>query len=62
MASGWDVSSCDGHNAAEVAEAISYSNLSQFYKVFYRSCGMSPAEYRRYYPPASREALPAATR
>lgn len=47
-------------SVAEVAEAISYSNLSQFYKVFYRSCGMSPAEYRSYYTPASREALPAA--
>jgi len=45
-------------SVAEVAGAISYSNLSQFYKVFYRSCGMSPAEYRRYYTPASREALP----
>lgn len=36
-------------SVAEVAEAVSYSNLHQFYKVFYRSCSMSPAEYRRYY-------------
>lgn len=40
---------------AEVAEAVSYTNLSQFYKVFDRNCSMSPAEYRRYYTPASGE-------
>ena len=38
---------------AEVAEAVSYTNLSQFYKVFERSCAMSPGEYRRYYSPAA---------
>jgi AraC-like DNA-binding protein len=37
---------------AEVAQAVSYSNLSQFYKVFYRSASISPADYRRYYTPA----------
>ena len=36
-------------SVAEVAQAVSYTNLNQFYKVFYRSCAMSPAEYRRYY-------------
>jgi AraC-like DNA-binding protein len=36
-------------SVAEVADSVSYSNLHQFYKVFYRSCSMSPAEYRRYY-------------
>ncbi len=45
-------------SVAEVAHAVSYTNLSQFYKVFERSCSMSPAEYRRYYTPArSEEAL-----
>ena len=39
----------------EVAHAVSYTNLSQFYKVFDRSCSMSPATYRRYYTPASEE-------
>ena len=38
-------------SVAEVASAVSYTNLHQFYKVFYRSCSMSPAEYRRYYTP-----------
>jgi YesN/AraC family two-component response regulator len=38
---------------AEVADAVSYSNLNQFYKVFHRACAMSPGEYRRYYTPAS---------
>ena len=41
---------------SEVAQAISYTNLNQFYKVFNRSCSMSPAEYRRYYTPAGGEA------
>ena len=39
-------------SVAEVARAVSYTNLHQFYRVFYRSCAMSPAEYRRYYTPA----------
>jgi len=39
-------------SVAEVASAVSYTNMHQFYKVFYRSCAMSPAEYRRYYTPA----------
>ena len=49
-------------SVAEVADAISYTNLSQFYKVFYRSCAMSPAEYRRYYTPAGGEAVRALSR
>ncbi len=36
-------------SVAEIARAVSYTNLNQFYRVFYRSCAMSPAEYRRYY-------------
>ncbi len=40
---------------AEVARAVSYTNLNQFYRVFYRSCAMSPAEYRRQYTPAGRD-------
>jgi AraC-like DNA-binding protein len=43
-------------SVAEIARAVSYTNLSQFYKVFYRSCAMSPAEYRRYYTPTGSEA------
>ena len=40
-------------SVAEIARAVSYTNLHQFYKVFYRSCAMSPGEYRRYYTPAA---------
>jgi AraC-like DNA-binding protein len=43
---------------ADIARAVSYTNLHQFYKVFYRSCAMSPGEYRRYYTPAGGEAIP----
>lgn len=43
-------------SVAEIARAVSYTNLHQFYKVFYRSCAMSPGEYRRYYTPAGGEA------
>jgi hypothetical protein len=32
--------------------ADSYTNLHQFYRVFYRSCAMSPGESRRNYTPA----------
>jgi AraC-like DNA-binding protein len=39
-------------SVAEIARRVSYTNLNQFYKVFYRSCAMSPGEYRRYYTPA----------
>ena len=42
-------------SVAEVAQAVSYTNLSQFYKVFDRTTSMSPAEYRRYYTPARSE-------
>ena len=49
-------------SVAEIARAVSYTNLYQFYKVFYRSCSMSPGEYRRYYTPAGGEPVEAATR
>jgi AraC-like DNA-binding protein len=42
-------------SVADIAHAVSYTNLHQFYKVFYRSCAMSPGEYRRYYTPAGVE-------
>ena len=47
---------------AEVAHAVSYTNLHQFYRVFQRSCAMSPAEYRRYYAPALAEGRPLSAR
>jgi AraC-like DNA-binding protein len=40
---------------AEVAQMVSYTNVSQFYKVFDRSCSMSPAQYRRYYTPTTED-------
>ncbi len=43
-------------SVAEIARAVSYTNLNQFYKVFYRSCAMSPGEYRRYYTPTGGQA------
>jgi AraC-like DNA-binding protein/mannose-6-phosphate isomerase-like protein (cupin superfamily) len=49
-------------SVAEIARAVSYTNLHQFYKVFYRSCSMSPAEYRRYYTPAGGEVESALSR
>ena len=42
---------------SEVAAAVSYTNLNQFYRVFYRSSSMSPGEYRRYYTAADAEPL-----
>ncbi|MEO5963998.1 MAG: AraC family transcriptional regulator [Candidatus Limnocylindrales bacterium] len=42
-------------SVADVARAVAWTNLNQFYKVFYRSCAMSPGEYRRYYTPAGGE-------
>jgi AraC-like DNA-binding protein len=45
-------------SVADIARAVSYTNLHQFYKVFHRSCAMSPGEYRRYYTPAGGEAVP----
>jgi AraC-like DNA-binding protein len=44
-------------SVAAIAAAVSYTNLHQFYKVFYRSCAMSPAEYRRYYAPTAAETV-----
>ncbi len=49
-------------SVAEIARVVSYTNLHQFYKVFHRSCAMSPGEYRRYYTPAGGEAVAAAGR
>jgi AraC-like DNA-binding protein/mannose-6-phosphate isomerase-like protein (cupin superfamily) len=48
-------------SVADVAQAVSYTNLHQFYKVFYRSCAMSPGEYRRYYMPAGSGQEPEST-
>jgi two-component system response regulator YesN len=45
-------------SVAEIARVVSYTNLHQFYKVFYRSCSMSPGEYRRYYTPTGGDDLP----
>jgi len=47
-------------SVAEIARAVSYTNLHQFYKVFYRSCAVSPAEYRRYYTPTGGDPVPVA--
>jgi AraC-like DNA-binding protein len=49
-------------SVAEIARRVSYTNLHQFYKVFYRSCAMSPGEYRRYYTPTGGEPAAAAAR
>ncbi len=49
-------------SVAEIARAVSYTNLNQFYKVFYRSCAMSPGEYRRYYTPTGGDAVPVGAR
>jgi AraC-like DNA-binding protein/mannose-6-phosphate isomerase-like protein (cupin superfamily) len=49
-------------SVAEIARAVSYTNIHQFYKVFYRSCAMSPGEYRRYYTPTGGEAVPVTAR
>jgi AraC-like DNA-binding protein len=47
-------------SVAEIARRVSYTNLHQFYKVFYRSCAMSPGEYRHYYTPTAPETAPVA--
>ena len=49
-------------SVAEIARRVSYSNLHQFYKVFYRSCAMSPGEYRHYYTPSAAESASFAVR
>ncbi len=49
-------------SVAEIARVVSYTNLQQFYRVFHRSCAMSPGEYRRYYTPAGGDAVPAPMR
>lgn len=50
------------HSVAEIARAVSYTNIHQFYKVFYRSCAMSPGEYRRYYTPTGGDTAPVEAR
>ena len=45
-------------SVADIARAVSYTNLNQFYKVFYRSCAMSPGEYRHYYTPTGGDDAP----
>ncbi len=45
-------------SVADVARTVAYTNLNQFYKVFSRSCGMSPGAYRRHYAPAAVEPDP----
>ena len=49
-------------SVAEIARRVSYSNLNQFYKVFYRSCAMSPGEYRHYYTSSAAESASFAMR
>ncbi len=49
-------------SVAEIARAVSYTNLHQFYRVFYRAFAMSPGEYRRYYTPAGAGEAEMATR
>ena len=44
-------------SVVEIARAVSYTNIHQFYKVFCRSCAMSPGEYRRYYTPTGGDAM-----
>ena len=39
-------------SVADVAHAVGYTNVHQFYTVFQRYCALLPAEYRRYYTPA----------
>lgn len=46
-------------SVADVARMVAYTNLNQFYKVFSRSCGMSPGAYRRHYGTAAVEPVPA---
>jgi len=40
---------------ANVAHAVGYTNVHQFYTVFHRYFGLLPAEYRRWYMPAGLE-------
>jgi AraC-like DNA-binding protein len=48
-------------NICEVASAVGYTNIHQFYKVFHRYSRMSPADYRRYYTVPSGPGLPNGT-
>lgn len=45
-------------NICEIASAVGYTNIYQFYKVFNRYTRMSPANYRRYYTSPSGSRIP----
>ena len=45
-------------NICEIASAVGYTNIHQFYKVFHRYTQMSPADYRRNYTVPSGSGLP----
>jgi AraC-like DNA-binding protein/quercetin dioxygenase-like cupin family protein len=45
-------------NICEIASAVGYSNVYQFYKVFHRYTQMSPADYRHYYTSPSGPHVP----
>ncbi|MGD0020187.1 MAG: AraC family transcriptional regulator [Candidatus Limnocylindrales bacterium] len=45
-------------NICEIASAVGYTNIYQFYKVFNRYTRMSPADYRRYYASPSGSRVP----
>jgi hypothetical protein len=47
-------------NICEIASAVGYTNVYQFYKVFNRYTQMSPADYRHYYT-SSAGPLPSGT-
>jgi AraC-like DNA-binding protein len=38
-------------SVADVADAVGYTNVHQFYTVFHRYCAMLPSEYRHWYTP-----------
>ncbi|HEY6058059.1 MAG TPA: helix-turn-helix domain-containing protein [Candidatus Limnocylindrales bacterium] len=45
-------------NVCEIASAVGYTNIHQFYKVFHRYTDMSPADYRHYYTSPAGPAAP----
>ncbi len=49
-------------NICEIASAVGYTNIYQFYKVFNRYSRMSPADYRRYYSSPSGSRTPVGQR
>jgi transcriptional regulator GlxA family with amidase domain len=46
-------------NICEIASAVGYTNVYQFYKVFNRYTRMSPADYRHYYTGSAEVRIPA---